>query len=235
METWNELTVKVKTEDTARASDVCTVIADMGIYVEDYSDLENVVWNIAHVDLIETRMAESVAGNDLAALLHLLDDGIEAVVCAQQLADVEDQAVHGGLVSLQTVLGDELIVSHILVSGQVAEQVKLGHEQTVILSCQHLVQVLGLADDTCAGVVGLTVAGEDQGGHVGVQEGIDLCLIHSHVELHAQGGLHVLSGVRQLQLDLVLDGIENTVDKLDSGRIIELFIQHDRLVECDLG
>ena len=39
METWNELTVKVKTEDTARASDVCTVIADMGIYVEDYSDL----------------------------------------------------------------------------------------------------------------------------------------------------------------------------------------------------
>ena len=30
METWNELTVKVKTEDTARASDVCTVIAPKG-------------------------------------------------------------------------------------------------------------------------------------------------------------------------------------------------------------
>ncbi|MBQ6877557.1 MAG: 50S ribosomal protein L11 methyltransferase [Oscillospiraceae bacterium] len=58
METWNELTVKVKTEDTARASDVCTVIADMGIYVEDYSDLENVVWNIAHVDLIEQELLE---------------------------------------------------------------------------------------------------------------------------------------------------------------------------------
>ena len=53
METWNELTVKVKTEDTARASDVCTVVADMGMDVEDYSDLENVVWNIAHGDLIE--------------------------------------------------------------------------------------------------------------------------------------------------------------------------------------
>ena len=58
METWNELTVKVKTEDTARASDVCTVIADMGIYVEDYSDLENVVWNIAHVDLIEQELLD---------------------------------------------------------------------------------------------------------------------------------------------------------------------------------
>ena len=58
METWNELTVKVKTEDTVRASDVCTVIADMGIYVEDYSDLENVVWNIAHVDLIEQELLE---------------------------------------------------------------------------------------------------------------------------------------------------------------------------------
>ena len=58
METWNELTVKVKTEDTTRASDICTVIADMGIYVEDYSDLENVVWNIAHVDLIEQELLE---------------------------------------------------------------------------------------------------------------------------------------------------------------------------------
>ena len=58
METWNELTVKVKTDDTTRASDVCTVIADMGIYVEDYSDLENVVWNIAHVDLIEQELLE---------------------------------------------------------------------------------------------------------------------------------------------------------------------------------
>ncbi len=58
METWNELTVKVKTEDTARASDICTMVADMGIYVEDYSDLENIVWDIAHVDLIEQELLE---------------------------------------------------------------------------------------------------------------------------------------------------------------------------------
>ena len=58
METWNELTVKVKTEDTQRAADICTVIADMGIYIEDYSDLEEVVWDIAHVDLIEQDLIE---------------------------------------------------------------------------------------------------------------------------------------------------------------------------------
>lgn len=58
METWNELTVKVKTDDTARASDICTMVADMGIYIEDYSDLESVVWDIAHVDLIEQELLE---------------------------------------------------------------------------------------------------------------------------------------------------------------------------------
>lgn len=58
METWNELTVKVKTEDTQRAADICTVVADMGIYIEDYSDLEEVVWDVAHVDLIEKDLLE---------------------------------------------------------------------------------------------------------------------------------------------------------------------------------
>ncbi len=58
METWNELTVKVKTEDTERAASICTMIADAGIYIEDYSDLEDVVWDIAHVDLIEKELLE---------------------------------------------------------------------------------------------------------------------------------------------------------------------------------
>ena len=40
METWNELTVKVSTEDTERAAAICTMTADMGIYIEDYSDIE---------------------------------------------------------------------------------------------------------------------------------------------------------------------------------------------------
>ncbi len=91
METWNELTVKVKTEDTARASDVCTVIADMGIYVEDYSDLENVVWNIAHVDLIEQELLER---DRTHSLIHVYikqeKDALECVEFIKARLDAEE-------------------------------------------------------------------------------------------------------------------------------------------------
>lgn len=90
METWNELTVKVKTEDTARASDVCTVVADMGIYVEDYSDLENVVWNIAHVDLIEQELLERDRNH---SLIHVYikqeKDALECVEFIKARLDAE--------------------------------------------------------------------------------------------------------------------------------------------------
>ena len=90
METWNELTVKVKTEDTARASDVCTVIADMGIYVEDYSDLELVVWNIAHVDLIEQELLER---DRTHSLIHVYikqeKDALECVEFIKARLDAE--------------------------------------------------------------------------------------------------------------------------------------------------
>ena len=90
METWNELTVKVKTEDTARASDICTVIADMGIYVEDYSDLKNVVWNIAHVDLIEQELLER---DRTHSLIHVYikqeKDALECVEFIKARLDAE--------------------------------------------------------------------------------------------------------------------------------------------------
>ena len=90
METWNEITVKVKTEDTARASDVCTVIADMGMYVEDYSDLENVVWNIAHVDLIEQELLER---DRTHSLIHVYikqeKDALECVEFIKARLDAE--------------------------------------------------------------------------------------------------------------------------------------------------
>ena len=90
METWNELTVKVKTEDTARASDVCTVVADMGIYVEDYSDLENVVWNIPHVDLIEQELLER---DRTHSLIHVYikqeKDALECVEFIKARLDAE--------------------------------------------------------------------------------------------------------------------------------------------------
>lgn len=77
MELWNELTVKVKTEDTERAGNICTMIADAGIYIEDYSDIENEVWNIAHVDLIEQELLERDRNHSLIHV-YIKQDSIAA-------------------------------------------------------------------------------------------------------------------------------------------------------------
>lgn len=50
---WTDIiiTVPQKYADTAEA--IATMVANGGIYIEDYSDLEQQAWEIAHVDLIE--------------------------------------------------------------------------------------------------------------------------------------------------------------------------------------
>ena len=50
---WTDITIIVpqKYADTAEA--IATMVANGGIYIEDYSDLEQQAWEIAHVDLIE--------------------------------------------------------------------------------------------------------------------------------------------------------------------------------------
>ncbi len=65
---WNELTVKVPTEDTDRAAAVCSMVADAGIYLEDYSDLEAEVREIARVDLIEEELLKKDRAH---TLIHL--------------------------------------------------------------------------------------------------------------------------------------------------------------------
>lgn len=83
METWNELTVKVKTSDTSAASDICTMAADQGIYVEDYSNIESEVWDIAHVDLIEKELLER---DRTHSLIHVyIKQDQTAKECAQWL------------------------------------------------------------------------------------------------------------------------------------------------------
>jgi hypothetical protein len=65
---WNELTVKIPTEDTERAAAICSMAADAGIYIEDYSDLEAEVQEIAHIDLIEKDLLEK---DRTHSLIHL--------------------------------------------------------------------------------------------------------------------------------------------------------------------
>lgn len=50
---WTEVQIRVATADTDRASAIANMAVPYGIYVEDYSDLEQGAREIAHIDLID--------------------------------------------------------------------------------------------------------------------------------------------------------------------------------------
>ena len=49
---WTDIRLTVAKSDADNAEAVATMIAEGGIYIEDYSDIEQQVAEIAHVDLI---------------------------------------------------------------------------------------------------------------------------------------------------------------------------------------
>lgn len=65
---WTEITVKVKSKDTDAAAAIANMTVPYGIYIEDYSDLEENAWEIAHIDLIDE---ELIAKNREISLVHI--------------------------------------------------------------------------------------------------------------------------------------------------------------------
>ena len=55
---WTEVCIKVSSEDIEKASGIANMSVPYGIYIEDYSDLIEQSWEIAHVDLIEQELLE---------------------------------------------------------------------------------------------------------------------------------------------------------------------------------
>lgn len=55
---WTDVTITVAKKDAEIAEAVATMIANGGIYIEDYSDLEQQAWEIAHIDLIEQELLD---------------------------------------------------------------------------------------------------------------------------------------------------------------------------------
>ncbi len=53
---WTDLVVELPKAHGQTAEDILTGLADGGLYIEDYSDLEETVWEMAHVDLIEPEL-----------------------------------------------------------------------------------------------------------------------------------------------------------------------------------
>ena len=53
MESWTEIKIAVNAKDIDRAGDIANVVVPYGIYIEDYTALEQEVQEIAHIDLID--------------------------------------------------------------------------------------------------------------------------------------------------------------------------------------
>ena len=53
MNTWTEIKIAVSAKNIDRASDIANVVVPYGIYIEDYTNLEQTVEDIAHIDLID--------------------------------------------------------------------------------------------------------------------------------------------------------------------------------------
>ena len=50
---WTEVAITVDAADVDRAGDIAQMVVPYGIYIEDYSHLEEEAWEIAHIDLID--------------------------------------------------------------------------------------------------------------------------------------------------------------------------------------
>lgn len=65
---YTEVKISVPTSDTERASGIAVMTVPYGIYIEDYSDLEEGAWEIAHIDLIDEELLEK---NRNESIIHI--------------------------------------------------------------------------------------------------------------------------------------------------------------------
>ena len=65
---WTEITVTVPLKYSETVAAIANMAVPYGIYIEDYSDLEESAWEISHIDLIDE---ELVSKNRENALIHI--------------------------------------------------------------------------------------------------------------------------------------------------------------------
>ena len=89
---WTDIRLTVAQKDAEQAEAVATMIAEGGIYIEDYSDIEEQVEQIAHVDLIEPELLEKPRD---VVIIHLyLEPGAQP---AETLAVVQARMETAGI------------------------------------------------------------------------------------------------------------------------------------------
>ena len=82
---WTEVCITVPQADTDRASDIANMLVPYGLYIEDYSDLEQGARDIAHIDLIDEDL---LAKDRTRSLIHIYlspeDNPAEALAFLQE-------------------------------------------------------------------------------------------------------------------------------------------------------
>ncbi len=83
---WTEIKIKVASSEIDRVAAIANMSVPYGIYIEDYSDLIEQSWEIAHVDLIERELLEK---DRSSAVVHIYiseeDNAVEAAEYVKEL------------------------------------------------------------------------------------------------------------------------------------------------------
>lgn len=77
---WTEISIKIPTTYTEQAEAIANMTVPYGIYIEDYSDLEQKAWEIAHIDLIDEQLLKSDRENSIIHIyISECDNAAEAL------------------------------------------------------------------------------------------------------------------------------------------------------------
>ncbi|MBP5618787.1 MAG: 50S ribosomal protein L11 methyltransferase [Clostridia bacterium] len=87
---WTEIRIEIACRDAERAADIANMVVPYGLYIEDYSDLEESARTIAHIDLIDEAL---IAKDRTVAVLHIYvspeDNPREAVAYLEERFSAE--------------------------------------------------------------------------------------------------------------------------------------------------
>ena len=92
---WTEITIKVPQKDTDLAAAIANMTVPYGIYIEDYSDLEEKAEEIAHINLIDEQL---LAKDRSVSLIHIYisecDNALESLEFLKERFTAENIEFH---------------------------------------------------------------------------------------------------------------------------------------------
>lgn len=90
-ENWTEISITIDTKDIDTAGSIANMVVPYGIYIEDYSNLEGEVMEIAHIDLIDEKLLQA---DRTKGIIHVYvnphENPLEAVSFIKERLDNEN-------------------------------------------------------------------------------------------------------------------------------------------------